>query len=101
MLSLLGFEVVLTCDGREAVEAFTVDPARFALVLLDLSMPNLGGEEAYAIIRKIRSDVPVVLMSGYDMNRAMLRFPSRGLSTFLPKPFSLQELRTALRAAVS
>jgi CheY-like chemotaxis protein len=100
MLPLLGYDFILTSDGREALDVFTAKPDRCALALLDLSMPNLGGAEALEMMRRLRSDLPVVLMSGYDMNKAVQRIPSDKLSAFLPKPFSLQDLRIALQRAI-
>src|SRR5262249_19902094 len=63
MLEAMGFRVVLACDGRECVQKFRADPSGFRLVLLDLTMPHLDGEEAFRELRQIRPDVRVLLMS--------------------------------------
>ena len=100
MLPHLGLEPVLTADGREAVEVFRADPGRFTLVLLDLTMPHLDGEQTFAELRRVRPDVRVVLMSGFDAQEAMLRFTGQGLASFLQKPFTIGELRTVLQGVL-
>ena len=100
MLPHLGLEPVLAADGREAVEVFRADPGRFTLVLLDLTMPHLDGEQTFAELRRLRPDVRVVLMSGFDAQEAMLRFTGKGLASFLQKPFTIGELRTVLQGVL-
>ena len=100
MMQKLGLEPVLVCNGREAMEVFRADPAKFALVLLDLTMPDMDGEQTFTELRRIRSDVRVVLMSGFNAQEAMLRFPGKGLASFLQKPFTIDALRTVLQAVL-
>jgi len=57
MLESFGFEVVLAADGREAISRFAEESPRFAAVLLDLTMPQMGGDEAFRVMRQLRSDV--------------------------------------------
>ena len=96
MLRHLGLDPVLVADGREAVEIFRATPSRFALVLLDLSMPHMDGEQTFAELRRLRPDVRVVLMSGFNAQEAMVRFTGKGLASFVQKPFAVGELRTVL-----
>ena len=98
MLRHFGIEPVLASDGREAVEIFRADPKRFALVLLDLTMPHMDGEQTFTELRRMRSDVRVVLMSGFNAQEAILRFTGKGLASFLQKPFGVAELRTILQS---
>ena len=98
MLRAFGIEPVLACDGREAVGIFRDTPDRFALVLLDLTMPHMDGEQAFAELRRLRPDVRVVLMSGFNAQEAMVRFTGKGLASFLQKPFSVGDLRAVLQA---
>ena len=97
MLGKLGIEPVLVSDGREAVEAFRAEPDRFALVLLDLTMPHMDGEQTFTELRRLRPDVRVVLMSGFSAQEAMVRFPGKGLASFLQKPFTIDTLRGVLQ----
>ena len=94
----LGFEVLLARDGREGVELFKEHAARLVAVLLDLTMPRMGGSETYVAMRAIRSDVPVVLMSGYDEEEAIRRFDNVELTGSIHKPFTPTELAGKLRS---
>ena len=96
ILRKLGMEAVLVSDGREAVEVFRADPKRFALVLLDLTMPHMDGEQTFTELRRILPEVRVVLMSGFNAQEAMVRFTGKGLASFLQKPFALADLRAIL-----
>ena len=73
---------------------------RIALVLLDLTMPTLGGEEAFRAMRQMRPDVRVVLMSGYGSHELAARFGSAGLAGFIQKPFRVEELEACLTTAL-
>ena len=65
---------------------------------VDLPMPEMDGIKAFTEMRRVRPDVPVVLMSGYDEQDAISRFAGHGLAAFVRKPFTSPELRQAFRA---
>lgn len=92
----LGLTVVTAADGVEAVRLFAAEPDRYAVVLLDLTMPRLSGADTFRQIRAIREDAKVVLMSGYNEEEASGRFVARGLAGFPEKPFSTQGLSAAI-----
>jgi signal transduction histidine kinase/ActR/RegA family two-component response regulator len=96
ILRRLGLTVVVAADGEEAVRLYAEDPASFAVVLLDLTMPRLSGAETFRQIRAIRSEAKVILMSGYNEEEAGGRFVGKGLAGFLEKPFSTQGLGAAI-----
>ncbi|MCX6953900.1 MAG: transporter substrate-binding domain-containing protein [Verrucomicrobia bacterium] len=100
VLKRLGFDVALAADGREAVEIFRATPERFALVLMDLTMPHLDGAKAFTELRRLRSDVCVVLMSGFNEEEAISQFAGKGLGGFLQKPFQYETLSAILRTAL-
>ena len=97
MLRQLGFDVVAVSDGRQAVEAFSADPARFDLVLLDLTMPVMTGTEAVDAIRAIRPDACILMMSGFNEEDPPERSPADAAPAFLHKPFTLKGLRDVLQ----
>ncbi len=101
MLARLGFEVVEAADGQEALELFRRTPDRFAAVLLDLTMPRMGGDECFTALRDIRPDVRVVLSSGYSEHELTRRFEGRGLAGFAQKPYRLKDLARVLRQAIA
>jgi PAS domain S-box-containing protein len=98
-LERAGVKVLEAADGHEAVAAFRAHAGRVSCVLLDLTMPGLGGEEALTAIRELRPDVPVVLTSGWaDRDEAPVAGGQPGVR-FLPKPFGPSEMVAAVRAA--
>jgi DNA-binding NtrC family response regulator len=100
MMRLMGLDPVLAVDGREAVEIFRAQPERFALVLLDLTMPHMDGEQTFTELRRLHPDVRVVLMSGFNAQEALVRFTGKGLASFLQKPFTIDALRSVLQSVL-
>lgn len=92
MVQKLGFDLEMAPDGREAVEMFRKDPNKYSLVLMDLTMPHMNGELAFAKMRKLNPDIPIVLMSGFNEEQASSRFKGKGLSGFMEKPFNFAKL---------
>ncbi|MDQ5980663.1 MAG: hypothetical protein QG602_3640, partial [Verrucomicrobiota bacterium] len=100
MLERLGFSVVMANDGREGMERFRVDPKRFTLVLLDLTMPHLDGEETFRQMRMLNPTVRVILTSGFNQQEAINRFTGKGLGGFIQKPFELASLIQVIRSVL-
>lgn len=98
MLEEIGFQADLAADGREAVAMFRADPSRYRLVVLDLTMPHLDGEETFRQLRHLAPGVRVVLMSGFNEHEAVSRFTGKGLAGFVQKPFEVGSLAAAVRA---
>lgn len=92
MLESLGYSVLEAGDGREAVELFRQRHAEIDLVLLDLVMPRLSGEGAFAEMQRIAPGVRAVLASGYDESGRIDEILASGFGGFLQKPFRRQEL---------
>jgi CheY-like chemotaxis protein len=97
MLERLGFEVAVAANGFEALEIYKQRPGQFVLVLLDLTMPYLNGEETFRELCQIDPEVKVILSSGYSESEVASRFAGERLAGFVQKPYSLQELRQRLR----
>ncbi len=101
VLERAGFEVVGAADGAEALESFTARPGRFSLVVLDLTMPRMSGEEAFVEMRAQRPGVPVLITSGYDEQEALARFDRADAGIgFLGKPYRVGELLARVRQLV-
>ncbi|MFT3830175.1 MAG: MASE1 domain-containing protein [Opitutaceae bacterium] len=96
VLGNAGMAVVAASDGVQALELFGTDGQGLHAVLLDLSMPRLGGLETFKRLRERRSDIPVVLMSGFEAEEALERFAGLGITGFLQKPFTIQALRAVV-----
>ena len=98
MLEAAGYQVILARDGHDVLEKFRQHAATVRLVLLDLTMPRMGGEDAFRSLRQRRPDLPVIVMSGYPEPDVMNRFVGEGLSAFLQKPFPGDALARKVRA---
>ena len=98
MLQTAGFDVLTTTDGREAVEVFREHADEITLVLLDMTMPYMSGEETFREIRRIKSDAPVILSSGYDEQEVTNRFAGKGLAGFIQKPYQYKALVKKIRS---
>ncbi|MBN1346379.1 MAG: response regulator [Phycisphaerae bacterium] len=87
VLDRAGFGVLTACDGQDAVRAFRRHADEILAVLLDRSMPGMDAKDVFAEIRRIRSDVRIVLTSGYSEEEAIEEFDRRSLAGFVQKPF--------------
>jgi PAS domain S-box-containing protein len=97
MLERQGFRVIAVEDGREAVRVFQAVSEEIDAVLLDVSMPHLGGGEVLREMRRLRSDVKAILCSGYMERRARELCDGPSQASFLRKPFDSETLMGALR----
>ena len=100
MLRRAGLEVIGAADGLEGVAVYRERADAIDIVLLDLTMPRMGGVDAFEAIRAIRPDARVILTSGYSEEEAGSRFVGRGLAGFIQKPFTAVELAAAIGAAL-
>jgi len=91
-----GYEVHTAQGGRAGLERFSADPAGFDVVVIDLAMPDVGGDEVGREIRTLRPDVPLLLVSGYDADFAAAHFASLRPARFLRKPYERDELAREL-----
>jgi two-component system, cell cycle sensor histidine kinase and response regulator CckA len=98
MIERCGYSAVGAADGDEAVELVRQSPHRFDCVLLDLTMPRMGGEEVLRELRHIAPSLPVLLCSGYPAQELTERFAGQGLAGFVQKPYRLAEIRGRLEA---
>lgn len=99
-LQRLGLTPVSCENGTTAVAAFTETPDRWRLVVLDLSMPSMGGAEALLAMRAVRRGIPAVISSGYSEDELAGRIADRHGVAFLQKPFTVHTLAQAVRLAL-
>jgi CheY-like chemotaxis protein len=96
MLEHLGYSVIRVGSGEEAIAIYGRHHSAIDIVLLDWIMPNKGGARVLRALRQIRSDVAVVLTSGYDEQSALDAVDGAGCVPFLQKPFDLEALAQQL-----
>jgi PAS domain S-box-containing protein len=90
ILETHGYTVLQAGDGHEALESFARARAKVDLVLMDLSMPNLGGREAIRALRDAEPALPIVAASGLSSGRPEVE--AMGVDAFLAKPYTARKL---------
>jgi PAS domain S-box-containing protein len=101
LLANIGFELLLACDGREAVDLVRAHRDEIACVLLDLTMPVMDGVEALEEIRRLAPAMPIVVSSGYGEPHAAARLVAYPEVPFIAKPYMLAALTSALEGAIA
>jgi CheY-like chemotaxis protein len=92
VLEKFGYQVVLAENGEQCVELFSQRPDAFSMVLLDLTMPVMNGEEALGYLLRLNPNAKVLIVSGYDKDEAMRKFGDFKIAGFLQKPFRAARL---------
>ena len=91
-LEHVGLQVLTAFDGQNAIDVYKQKGESINLILMDMTMPNLNGEETFRELLKLEPDVKVILSSGYSKEKAMEKFNSLSLCGFLQKPYKPNEL---------
>ncbi|MCB2147347.1 MAG: response regulator [Deltaproteobacteria bacterium] len=97
MLNELGYEVLLANGGKEALRVFDENKDRIDLLILDLIMPDMGGEVVYDRIKSSRPDVRVILSSGYSIEGQAASILKKGCDGFIQKPYNLNQLAQKIK----
>lgn len=97
MLRKLGYEVLVAGGGHEALDIYRQRQDEISIVLLDMVMPGMGGEETYEKMKKINPDVTVLLSSGYSLDGQAAEIMRRGCNGFIQKPFTLKSLSQKIK----
>ena len=100
MLGRLGYRVIAKNSSIEGLKAFRERPAEYDLVITDLTMPNLTGLELAKEIGKIRSGIPVILMTGYGENIKGDLQKDYGIQAIVGKPIMFRELAAMIRKVI-
>jgi two-component system cell cycle sensor histidine kinase/response regulator CckA len=100
-LNYAGLDTLEAADGLEALALFEDPELHVDAVVLDMTMPNLNGEETFRRLRQLRPSLPVLLSSGYNEQEATSRFTGKGLAGFLQKPYRAQDLIEHVKRALA
>ncbi|PWU03825.1 MAG: hypothetical protein C5B51_18045 [Terriglobia bacterium] len=92
-----GYGVLLAENGQIAIDMYAAAANEISLVLLDLTMPVMNGEQTLQRLQRIRPDVKVILTSGYDEADALSRFRGADLAGFLQKPYTAGQLAGSVK----
>ncbi len=98
VLEKVGFTVLIAKNGLEGVELYRKKCDEITLVILDMTMPHLDGEETFREMRRIKKDVCVILSSGYNEQDTTDRFAGKGLAGFIQKPYRPSDLINKIRS---
>ncbi len=97
MLERLGYQVSSRTSAIEALKFFQTDPYRFDLVITDMAMPEMSGDRLASAIVDIRSDIPVLLCTGFSDILSPDRAQAMGIRAVLLKPIVISELAAKIR----
>ena len=95
LLKELGFTTVTAVNGRDGIDVYRQNPD-IAFVILDLTMPVMGGEQCFSALKQISPDVKVIISSGYREQEVLELFAGSGVSGFIQKPYKLSALKEAI-----
>jgi PAS domain S-box-containing protein len=97
ILERLGYEVVTRTSSLEALELFKIKSQKFDLVITDMTMPGMTGEQLAAEIIKIRPDMPIILCTGYSKNMSEDKAKGMGIRALAMKPVVADQLANIVR----
>ncbi len=97
LLEYLGYQVTARSSSQDALELFKVRPDTFDLVLTDLTMPNMSGDELAGELIKIRPEIPIVLCSGFSEVLSESRAAALGIRGMMMKPVTMNDLSRVIR----
>ena len=100
ILERAGFRVILKEDGASGVEAYRQQQDEILVIILDVTMPHMGGEETFRRLRQINPDVRVIVSSGYTEREATGLFAGKRIAGFVEKPFTPARLIEQVRATL-
>ena len=98
MLKALGFTPITARDGEEALSIYQKTPD-VAVVILDLNMPRMGGDQCFRELRQLDPRVKVIMTSGYNEQEVIQKLAGKGLYGFIQKPYNLSVLKAAIKSA--
>ncbi len=101
LLDCLGYTVYSAVSGEDALERYADKLVGIDLAIIDMVMPGMDGGECHARIRSVNPGIKTILCSGYSMDRSMQAVMDQGCNAFLPKPFTLGQVRTILQRVMA
>ncbi len=96
-LERLGYQVETSTNPAEALEQFHSNPSMFDLVITDMTMPHMTGDKFAAELLKIRSDIPIILCTGYSERISDENAGKLGIQKYIEKPLNIGELSLTIR----
>jgi PAS domain S-box-containing protein len=96
-LESLGYQVEIRTSSYDALEAFRKQPDKYDMVITDITMPKMTGEQLAAEIKKIRPNIPIILCTGFSNRITSEGAIEKGISSILMKPLTIRDLANSVR----
>ena len=97
MLKSHGYRVLLAANGDQAVEMYKKKNRDIDLVILDMVMPGMGGEETFLKMKAINPCIRALLSTGYSQDGRVSEILNKGVKDFIQKPYDFNQLLAKLR----
>jgi PAS domain S-box-containing protein len=97
MLERLGYSVESMTSSAEALSVFRTKPSEFDLVITDMTMPKMRGDQLAAELTRIRSDIPIIICTGYSNILAEMKTRTHGICAVVSKPLITHEIAKMIR----
>ncbi len=97
MLNDLGYKVEGRTSSYDALEAFRANPDKYDIVITDMTMPEMAGDKLAMEIKKIRSNIPIIICSGFSKVMTQEKAQRIGVKSLLNKPITMEEMAHTIR----
>ena len=97
ILENLGYRIISSDKGEEAIKIYKTDPNKIDLVILDMILPGMSGMETFDRLKEINPNIKVILSSGYSLNGNARNLINKGCRAFIQKPFSISAISSTIR----
>jgi two-component system cell cycle sensor histidine kinase/response regulator CckA len=97
MLTVHGYTVIPASNGVEALASYKSNAEKISLVISDLGMPTMGGNELFFHLKKLNNDIKLILASGYLEHSSKTEMLENGIKRVVTKPFHIEEVLTTIR----
>ena len=101
VLSMLGCIPSVAADGLEAWEMLRVDPMAFDVIISDYNMPEMTGIDLASKVFQVRPNMPFIISTGFASGFTDKQAEDLGISSILPKPYVIQQLKEAIVDAIA
>ncbi|MCX7982240.1 MAG: response regulator [Syntrophales bacterium] len=99
-LELMGFEVLAARSGEEALDIMEQRRGEIDLIILDMVMPGLSGEQVFYRLKELTPEAKVIIISGYALEDKVSRLIRDGAISFLQKPFKMETFSAKIEEAL-
>ena len=100
MLEMLGYEVTGISDASEALDHFSAHSDQYDLIVTDMTMPHMTGDKLAKELKRIRSNIPIIMFTGFSELISREKAESMGIEGFLTKPVQLSQMAVMIRKVI-